>query len=55
LNLVTGNLGMRGFPPAEAHLDFDFVTLLEEAARGANANLQVVVIRPRPKPHLLDF
>ncbi len=31
------------------------MTLLEESPRRANADLQVVVIRPRPQPHLLDL
>jgi hypothetical protein len=27
---------VRGFPPSKAHLDFDFVTLLEEPPRGTH-------------------
>ena len=46
---------MRRLPPAEAHLDFDFVPIFEESPRGTHSHLQVMVIGARPQPHLFDL
>jgi len=54
-DLIAGDLRVGGFPPAEAHLDFDFVTLLEEATRGSHADLQVVVVCAWSKADLLHL
>jgi hypothetical protein len=39
----------------EAHLDLDFVALLEKATRGTHAHLEIVIVGARPQPHLLDL
>jgi hypothetical protein len=39
----------------EPHLHLNFVALLEKAPRRSDPHLQVVVIRARTNPHLLDL
>ncbi len=46
-NLRPGDLGMRCFAPAEADLDFYFVTFFQEPPCGARADLQVVLVSAR--------
>jgi hypothetical protein len=54
-DLVASHFGMRRLASPESHLDLYFVPLLEEAARGPDAHLQVVVISARSNAHFLDL
>src|SRR5919198_1515041 len=54
-NLGPGHLRMRSLAPAEAHLDFHFVTFFQEAPRRAHTNLQVVLVGTRSQADLLDL
>jgi hypothetical protein len=54
-DLVTRHFGVRRLASPESHFDLYFVSLLEEAARGPDAHLQVVVIGARSNAHLLDL
>ncbi len=46
---------MRRLASAEAHFDLDLVAILQETPRGADANLQIVLIGARPQADLFDL
>lgn len=54
-NLRAGNLRVCRLSAAEAYLDLDFVTVLEEPSRGAHADLEVVLVGARSQAHLFYF
>jgi len=49
------NFGVRGFATAEADLHFHFVTIFQETARRAHADLQIVLVGAGPQSDLLDL
>jgi hypothetical protein len=46
---------VRRLATAEPHLYLDLVTFLEEASSRSDADLQIVLVRPRSNAHLLDL
>jgi hypothetical protein len=54
-DLVASYLGMRRLASPESHFDLYFVSLFEEAARGPDSHLQVVVVSAGSNAHFLDL
>lgn len=54
-NLSSSDLGMRGFAPPKADLDFHLVTFFQEPSRCADADLQVVLVSARSQADLFHL
>jgi hypothetical protein len=53
--LVARDLWVCRFTSPEAHFDLNFVAFLEEAPRGANPDLQVMIVRAWADAYLFDL